>query len=65
MEQSSLLTQEQLAHWCGFQRKCDIEHWLRKNHIQFFKGRKETICTTLNAINSSLYEDTHDDIEFL
>ena len=65
MLEPALLNQDQLSEWSGFQRKADIEHWLRINNIQFIRRRKNRICTTLAAVNASLYNEDNDEIEFI
>lgn len=49
-----LLKTEQIAQWCGYTRKADIEKWLRDNAIPWRRGKGGEICTTLDAINESL-----------
>jgi hypothetical protein len=55
-----LITTEQLRKWCGYERKRDIEKWLRDNGIAWRRGKNGEICTTLDAINESLQGSTKD-----
>jgi len=59
-----LLNTEQLARWCGYTRKADIERWLRENGIAWRRGKNGEICTTLDAINASLTEKKGREVTF-
>jgi hypothetical protein len=49
-----LLRQEDLEQWTGYQRRADIERFLRKTGISFTYGKNNKICTTQHAVDSAL-----------
>jgi hypothetical protein len=59
-----LLNTEQLKAWCGYERKADIERWLRENRIPWRRGKNGELCTTLEAINDSLKEGQSKEVRF-
>lgn len=50
---SQLLTQSDLANWCGYKRQGDIERWLRDEGIKFFRVRDGKISTTIGLIEAA------------
>lgn len=58
-----LLDQAAIATWLGFgpNERLAIEKHLRKHKIPYVYGRGGKICTTLNAIDSTLAGTPHSD----
>jgi len=50
----TLLQQDDLARYSGYERRLDIIKWLKQNHIPFHLGKGGEPCTTLAALNHSL-----------
>lgn len=53
MANQSLIRQEDLAEWLGYDQKAAIEKWLSERGVPFEICRGK-IVTTLNAINAGL-----------
>lgn len=49
----ALVTQEDLSQWLGFERKSDIEQWLRSRGIWYDHGKAGRVVTTEAAINAA------------
>jgi len=59
-----LVNSEQLKAWCGYERRADIERWLRENRIPWRRGKGGEICTTVDAINESLKDNQRREVRF-
>jgi len=51
---SPLIKESQLKDWLGFQRRTDLENYLRRQNIPYLYGKGNRICTTADAINFRL-----------
>ena len=59
-----IVTQEQLLQATGFERPGDLERWLRKKNIRYYRGRGNRVFTTVDALNGTLVEGQTKTIEF-
>lgn len=49
-----LVTEAQLMEWLGYQRRADVEEFLRGQGVPILYGRGGRLCTTLEAINKTV-----------
>jgi|GEM_PF-3080142 len=52
----ALLEESDLKAWLGFQRRTDLENYLRRQKIPYLYGKGNRICTTTDAINARLLD---------
>jgi len=53
---SSLIAEEQLKEWLGYDSRAKIQKLLKEKRIPYIEGKEGRICTTIEAINSQLLE---------
>ena len=49
-----LLDEDDLRQWVDYDRRSDLERWLRENGIRFRHGKAGKVVTTLTAVNTAL-----------
>ncbi len=62
---AQLLTEQELSEWCGYKRQGDIEKFLIKEGIKFFRGKDGKLLTTHGLIDASKLNGASNEIEFL
>ena len=61
---NQLIDEVQLKSWTGYSRQSDISRFLTLNGILFIRGRHNSICTTVTAVNNALNTNSTKKIEF-
>lgn len=59
-----LICQKKLSKWCGYKRASDIEKFLTRSGIKFFRGMGGVVITTSGLINAVNNSSANDDIDF-
>lgn len=59
MANQSLINQDDLAHWLGYDQKSKIEQWLSERGVPFEVSRGR-IITTIQAVNAVLIDAKKD-----
>ena len=61
---NQLIDENQLRKWSGYTRQSDISRFLTMNGILFIRGRHNTICTTVTAVDNAMNSNSSKKIEF-
>lgn len=51
---ASLVTEEDLRKWTGFEQRAKLEAWLRENRICYTYGKGNMLITTMAAVNRAI-----------
>jgi hypothetical protein len=49
----TLITEDELKIWTGYEHRGKVEQFLRTNKIKYFHGKEGRLCTTDQFINNS------------
>ncbi len=60
-----LLTESDIANWCGYKRQGDIERWLKENGIRYFRGKDGKLLATIGLVEAAKLQGPANDVEFL
>ena len=61
---SHLVAEPELLEWLGYERRADLERWLRSRGVPYDTGRGGRIVTTVEAVNQGLIGADAEPVEF-